>query len=213
MKYSFGGLAVIWLGAAAMLSACQYKAEPMAVPSFNVYTSYDGKLPGKYLLHVDATELQKAVKPSDFNCAAHTYPMDVREAFTGSVRQTFGNMVEELEVIQTPANRDELAARGARGMILVRAENIDGRLRAVPGFWMAGMETRVSMAASIVVDGRSGRLLGTTVEGDGEAQADAGVACEGGAASLSRSAEDALKETVTRLAEALGNSERVRTGR
>ena len=41
-------------------------------------------------------------------------------------------------------------------MIVVRGEEINGRLRAVPGFWTAGMETDVQMDASIVIDGRKG---------------------------------------------------------
>mgnify|MGYP005813510653 FL=1 len=70
----------------------------------------------------------------------------------------------------------------------------------VPGLRANEIGACVTMSASILVDLRSGRLTGTTVEADGEAQGDAGFACEGGAVSLSKSSEDVLKETVTRLA-------------
>ena len=196
----------------AFLTACQYKAEPLPVATYNVYSSYDGKLPGKYLLYVDAAKLDRAIKPSDFNCAAHTFPLNVSTSFASSVRQTFANLVAELEVVQQRVCRDELKARGARGMIIVRGEELNGRLRVVPGFWSAGMETEVEMAASITVDGVNGRLLGATVSGNGNGQTDAGFACEGGAKSLVDSAEHALKETLGRLGEALTNSERVREG-
>lgn len=206
MKSIVAALAVL------TLAGCQYKAEPLSVAAYNVYSSYGEKLPGKYLLYVDAATLNKSIKPSDLNCAAHTYPLDLRSGFSGSVRKTFETLVSELETVDHPVDRAELAARNARGMIIVKGEELDGRLRVVPGLWVAGMETEVQMAASIVVDGRNGRLLGSTVGGDGNAQGDAGGFCEGGAKALTTSAEKAMKQVVGRLGEALTNSERVRKG-
>lgn len=198
--------------AALLLQGCQYKAEPLAIASYNVYSSYGEKLPGKYLLFVDTTALTRSIKPSDMNCAAHTFPLDLRSGFKGSVIKTFEPLVAELQVVEQPVDRADLTSQGARGMIIVKGEELDGRLRVVPGFWQAGMETEVQMAASITVDGRNGRLLGSTVGGEGNAQGDAGGFCEGGAKALTDSAEKALKQAVGRLGEALTNSERVRKG-
>lgn len=196
----------------AALSGCAYKAEPMAVGSYNVYSSYGEKLPGKYLLYVDSGSLSRDVKPSDLNCAAHKYPLDLRAGFSGSVRKTFETLVDSVEVVSEPVAREELAARGARGMIIVKGESLEARLRVVPGFWTAGMETEAQLTAGITVDGRSGRLLGSTVAGEGNAQGDAGAFCAGGAAALTQSAEKAMKQAVGRLGEALTNSDRVRKG-
>lgn len=200
------------LAAVALLYGCQYKAEPLTVAEYNVYSSYEGKLPGKYLLYVDGSKLDKPIKPSDFNCSAHTFPLKLSAGFTGSVRKTFANLVAELEVIDHPVDRAQLKSRGARALIIVRGEDVQARLRVVPGFWSAGIETEVEVAASITVDGANGRLLGTTVSGDGMGQSDAGFACEGGSKSLVTSAEQAMKEALGRLGEALTNSDRVRTG-
>ena len=193
------------------VSGCSHTAKPQAIGAFNVYSSYSDKLPGKYLLYVDASALDTVAKPSDINCAAHKYPLNMQSGFQGSVRKTFSNLVEELEVVTSPVNRSDLQRLGARGMIVVRGEDVDTRLRLVPGMWTASVETDVEIAASIVVDGRKGRLLGKTVSGDKRSQADAGMMCEGGAKALAQSAEGAMKEAVRRLAEELSNSERVRS--
>lgn len=197
---------------AAALSGCQYKAQPLTVATYNVYSSYDGKLPGKYLLFVDGSNLSKEIKPSDLNCAAHSFPLDLKGSFASSVRQTFANLVTELEMIYQPVDRTQLKARNARGMIIVKGEQLEGRLRVVPGFWSAGMETQVEIAASITVDEQNGRLLGSTVSGNGNGNSDAGAFCAGGANSLVQSAEAAMKQTLGRLGEALTNSDRVRRG-
>ncbi|MER8867966.1 hypothetical protein NKI19_30460 [Mesorhizobium sp. M0751] len=200
------------LAAAFALAGCQYKAEPMPMAAYNVYSSYGEKLPGKYLLFIDSTVLNRSIKPSDLNCAAHSYPIDMRSGFSGSVRKTLETLVAELEIVDQPVDAAGLAERKSRGMIVVKGEELNARLRVVPGFWSAGIETDVDLVASIIVDGRNGRLLGSTVEGQGNAQGDAGVLCEGGAKSLTESAEKALKQAVGRLGEALTNSERVRNG-
>lgn len=196
-----------------VLGGCAYKAEPMSVGAYNVYSSYGEKLPGKYLLFVDATALSREIKPVDINCIAHKYPVDMRAGFSGSVHKTFETLVEQIEVVEQPVSRDELGPRGARGMILVKGEALDGRLRVVPGFWTASVESAVEMSASITVDGKDGRLLGSTVAGEGNAQGNVGSFCDGGAKALTESAEKSLKQTVGRLGEALTNSERVRAAK
>jgi len=198
------------VAASLIVGGCSYAAKPIAVGSYNVYSSYDGKLPGKYLLYVEAAPLDRPIKPSDFNCSAHTFPLQLSGSFAESVRQTLTNVVAEIEVVQTPVDRTELAKRSARGMIVVRGESVDGRLRVVPGFWTAGIETDVEIVASITVDGKQGRLLGSTVSGLGHSQGDAGFACGGGGAALADAAGKSVEQTLTRLGEALVNSERVR---
>ena len=204
--------AIAAAAACLLVGACQYKAEPPALPALNIYSSYDDKLPGKYLLYVEAQKLDRQVKPSDMNCAAHTYPLNLSASFPSATRQTFENLVAELEVVPAPVDRAELISRGARAIIIVRGEQTNARLRAVPGFWTVGMETDVELIASIQVDGRNGRLLGQTVSGTGHFQSDAGMACEGGAKSLTESATEAMRQSLSRIGEALTNSERVRKG-
>jgi hypothetical protein len=72
------------------------------------------------------------------------------------------------------------------------------------------MKTEVVIVSSVYVDGSSGRIFGTTVEGQGIADAEAGIMCDGGAKSLVDASSIAMRDTVRKLAEAMGNSERLR---
>ena len=67
----------------------------------------------------------------------------------------------------TRQDRDGPKLRG------IMSEDIYSPLRAVPGFWDAGIETEIELSISITVDEPHGRLLGTTVSGDGNSHRDA----------------------------------------
>lgn len=72
------------------------------------------------------------------------------------------------------------------------------------------MKTEVVIVASTYVDGALGRIFCTSVEGQGVADSEAGFMCDGGAKSLVDASSVAMRDTVRKLVEALGNSERLR---
>ena len=191
------------------LGACSYTAEPARVSAFNVYSSYSDKLPGKFYLFVDAKGLDRTVKSSELGCSAHTYPIEISQTFLDSAHQSIGSLVELLEVVNSPKKPEELSASEAQ--IIISGQRTDARLRMLEQFWTSSIETDVEITASVVVDGKKGRLHGSTVYGRGTANTDAGIACEGGSDSFSQSASDAMRQTITRIGEALVNSDRIRT--
>lgn len=201
------------LAAGILLSGCAYRAEPISAPSYNVVTSFSQKVPGKWLLAVESEALNQNVKPSGMACAAHSFPIELAGAFQSSVSQTLTNVFEQIEVVSTPVAGDQVRRLGARGIIVVRGQEIRPRLDVQPGFWSANMRTQVMLVASVYVDGPNGRIFGTTVEGQGVSDQEAGLACEGGAKSLSESAATATRDTVRKIAEGLGNSDRVRAAK
>jgi hypothetical protein len=198
------------IAAAVCLSGCAYKAEPISAPSYNVVTSFSEKIPGKWLLAVEATPLNQTIKPSGMACAAHNFPLELSEAYRTSVSQTLKNVFAQIENVPSPVSGQEANKRGARGIIVIRGEEVRGRLDVQPGFWTANMKTQVLIVASTFVDDAKGRVFGTTVEGQGIADAEAGMMCEGGGKSLTDASEIAIRDSVRKVAEALGNSERVR---
>lgn len=198
---------------AALLGGCAYKADPIGQGTYDVVTSHSRKLPGKYLLYVEAEKLDGVIRSNQYSCSAHSFPVEGAHAFEYGVKATVDNLVETVEVVTKPVPLDQLRARGARGLIVVRATDLDGRLNVLPGFWQGNMETEVRITAAVTVDAGSGRMLGTTVEGFGRGDAGAGFACEGGANSVRISAEKAMKEVLRKVGEGISNSERVRSGK
>ncbi|MBB98298.1 MAG: hypothetical protein CML67_01990 [Rhodobacteraceae bacterium] len=195
---------------AIILSGCAYKAEPLTAAAHNVPLSYSTKISGKWLLFVDGERFKDTVRSSGTNCAAHRFPIDLSSVYKSSVNQTLANVFSEVEMVDAPVPADQLSARGARGMVVVRGEYLRSRLDVVPGFWSANIRTNLSLTSAVTVDGRKGRLFGQTVEGSGTSDMEAGFACEGGAKSLTAAASDAMRDNVRRVAEGIGNSPRVR---
>ncbi len=182
----------------------------MEAPAYNVVSSYGEQISGKWLLYVESAALDRPMKPSGYACSAHKYPISASGSFKTSVRQTLDNIVDQIEVVESPVPAEQLAGHGARGLIVVRGEEIRPRLDVQPGFWSANMATQVTMVASVSVDGQHGRVLGTTVEGQGMGNAEAGGACEGGAKAIAEAAGQAMKDAMRKIGEAVSNSERVR---
>jgi hypothetical protein len=196
--------------AALALGGCAYSAEPSAAPEFAVYSNYAEILPGRYLLYVSDNDTATEVRSDTYECSAHRFPLNLATSFRGSVVGTFNNLIDEVQLVDAPVPAADLAAQGARGMIIVRLEDVDTDVRYRIGFWANEARVETELTASITVDGPEGRLLGRTVEADDEAQGSAGFACEGTAEVLAESAQGAMENLMGRLGEALANAERLR---
>jgi hypothetical protein len=194
-----------------LLSACAYNAPVTVSPNLNVYSSYGDKLPGAYALYIEDDEFTQKVHATGYNCSAHSYPIDMTGAFRESTVKTIEQLVEEVDVVQSPMTADEMRRSGKRGQIIVRADSMTARVEFIPGFWSATAEADIDLTAALSVDGPDGRLLGTTAEGEGHAQGGAGVYCGGGAQVMADAAEKATKKLLGEMGERLSNSPRLRT--
>ena len=202
MRYPLFVLCVI-------LPACVYKADVLETPSFSVASSYGEQIPGAWLLNVEAANLDRPTKTNTFACAAHKFPLQMAGSFATWVKQTLDNVVDRIEVVPCPVDANGLRARGARGIIIIRGQEVRPHMEVKPGFWMASTYTQATIIATITVDGPNGRLFGQTVEGQGFATGDAGFACEGGAKALAQAAAQGMGNTMRKIGEAVSNSERV----
>lgn len=201
---------IVALMGAAFLGGCAYSAEPSAAPEFAVYSNYAEVLPGRYLLYVSDNDTATEVRSDTYECSAHRYPLNLASSFQGSVVGTFNNLIEEVQLVDAPVPAETLSSQGARGMIIVRLEDVDTDVRYRMGLFSSEARVETELTASITVDGLEGRLLGRTVEADEDAQGSAGFACEGTADVLAESSQGAMENLMGRLGETLANAERLR---
>lgn len=201
--------------ALSALSGCQYSAEPTTTTApIAVFVSDTQKIPGKYLLYIDASKFNQTIRSSDFTCIAHTFPVDLRSGFETAVRLTLQQLFETVEFVSSPVAPAQISGHGATGAIHVTGIKLEAKLNVTPGFLRNTMNTSVSLTTGVTVDGKTtNRLLGKTFEGNGEGQAGGGMACEGGSKALQASSNAAIAETTRRIAEAIAGSSKIRQNR
>lgn len=192
------------------LTACTYKVNPTAVPSYDLVTAYSDPVPGLWLLYIDASALQRPIKPDGYACAVHSYPIEMAEPFRSSMRQTLKGVMAQIEEVQSPPTLADVAARKAKGFVIVRGEEVRARIEMKPGFFMNSMYGDATVVASVTVDGKEGRMYGRTFQGDASGAADAGFACEGGAKGLAEAASKATGRLAREIGEGLSNEPRLR---
>jgi hypothetical protein len=203
-------IGLIILTAVPFLSSCAYQVGTNIKPTFSSYTVYDDKISGSAAVYVDATKARSDVRVTGLSCSAHKFPVDAEGEFKSAVLGTLGNLIENVQMVDTPLTRSQLAERGFNAMIFIKVEDMDIDLVVIPGFWSADMRSEADVVLGVKADTHEGRQLGTTVSGRGKATANAGGACEGGAVAISQALEEATKEALAALAERVSNSERLR---
>lgn len=162
---------------------------------------------------IESERLNTTVRSQDIKCSAHTFPIDFTQGFPASVRETLPNVIAHVEFTETSSVSDAMKSTKSRGLIQIRGEQLESRLKIVPGFWSANVVVDVEMTVAVTVDGGGGRLFGKTFDGHGHADRPAGMFCAGGADAVKAAAEDAQRNVLRRIAEELANSDRIRSGR
>lgn len=192
------------------MAGCAYNAPVGVSPNLNVYLSYGDKLPGRYAVYVNADSFNTTVRPTGLNCGAHNYPLDLRESFKASALATVRQLVGDAELVESPLPATELARRGLTGQISVQADTIVARVQVISGFWSSTADSTIELTAGMNVDTGTGRVLGTTAQGFGNAQNDAGSFCGQVAVAIGSATEKAVRQVLGQLGERLSNSERLR---
>ena len=112
--------------AASLITGCAYQAPVTMSPAYNVYSSYEEDVPGKWAFWVDAERFKdNGVKPSSYGCSAHTFPIDSTNAFEKSALKTFSNLVDSIEKVNSPIPAHKLAESGFDGHIIISGEDLD----------------------------------------------------------------------------------------
>lgn len=192
------------------VTGCSYTVTTDISPATTIYSNYPDRIAGRWALHVDAEDMAGSSGASGLWCSDQAYHFDARNAFMVSVERTLQNIMEDVEVVSRPLHGDAIPVHGFKGMVRIEARDLKVDLAHIGFLTSATMIADTKLTASVVVYGADGRLMGTTVEGDGRYRAQTALACGGGATAIGKAIEDAMKETLGRLGESLSDSHRLR---
>jgi hypothetical protein len=193
-----------------LFSSCSYQIAPTSAPASNIYSSYDRKIPGRWVLVIDeSTIFSRVIKPSSATCSAHKYPFNSGNTILSSIHQTLNNVFDEISLHQTVPSIDAMERNNISGVVLIRLEDFSPRLVFIPGFWSASVEAIVDMSLGIQVRGTKGQLLGTSVGSRKTFESDTGE-CGNGAEVFAEAYKLALRGLCGKLAERISNSTRIR---
>ena len=203
-------LPVLTVSSVIAISGCAYQVPTNIKPSYNVYSSFDEKIPGRAAVYVQSEKGSNIVKVTGLACSAHNFPVEANNDIATAVIETLKNLIEEVEKVERPLTSSQLEGTGSKAMVLVTLEDMDIELIVIPGFWSATMKSEAEIVLGVKVDTKDGRKVGSMVTGRGEKIAEAGGACEGGAIAISGALEEALKSALSSMGEVISNSERLR---
>ena len=192
---------------ALTLTGCTHQGSVGSVRATNIYSGHDQKILGRATYTLDATSLSKLKRDdsvSGFQCAAHRYPVDASEAFTGSVP----HMLEA--VFDADVQKSEIPQKGVTHFVF-RVERFDPRLKFNRKFFGADADATVELGVSVVgtIDGK--RVFGTNVDSQRSKSGDAGGFCSGGGEVVSDATSAAIKDVLEKVGERLSNSQQLRS--
>ena len=196
------------------LGGCSYAVKPVSMPAMNIYSSYDEKIPGTWVVVIDQDmeNISREIRTSSYVCSAHKYPINVGDAIATSVKRTMRSVFENtIDRTSMPTN-EELIALRANGTVLVKLDTFEPRLRCSQGFWSVLCTGSADIEFGVIVRGRNGKLFATSVGDSAIIDGDGGGACQGGANVLSEAISKSVKEALERMGERLSNSPKLRKG-
>lgn len=195
-----------------ILGGCSYPVKPVSVPAVGTYSSYDEKIQGTWVIVFDdgVNNISREVQSSSHACSAYTYPINIGDAFTTSIKQTMRSVFENTVEQSIVPSTEELHRIGAKGSILVRVESYEpGVYCSVKGF--SGYCTvQVDIELEIIVHTEKDEVFSASIGDSAIVEGDSGSACQNVSDALSEATSKSLKETLEKVAERIINTPKLR---
>ncbi len=195
-----------------IFSGCAYNVKPISMPALQIYSSYDEKIPGTWVVIIDdsAKNVVREISASSYVCSAHKYPINIGDTIAISIKRTMDSIFENVIERSNMPTSDELQQIDAQGTVLVKMDTFEPRLRCSMGFWSGSCTASTDIEFGVIVRGQQGRLFATSVSDSATTDGDSGVACEGAANVLGESISKSVREALERMGERLSNSPKLR---
>lgn len=213
LRITVRSLTLLAVLALVLLCGCTYKADMRAAPAVNIYSSYEGKIPGTVFLVMDkgVVSSMSTIKTSTRICNYHQYTSDPGDALLASIRQTTEAMFESVVEKKQLPSADEMRESGAAGYLFVKVSRYAPRLRVDPGVFTGSAAATAEIGIEILAkDAANKTLLSTMVAGTRTADGDSGANCDAAATVLADAVAAACQEAMERYAERVSNSQPVR---
>jgi hypothetical protein len=194
------------------LSGCAYSVQPVSTRAVNIYSAYENKVPGNFILVMDDSirNVNREVTPASYVCRAHRYPIAVGDSLAVSIKQTMESIFEHVNEQGSAPSGDQLSKLGFNGVILVRMDDFSPRVLCAEGFFSGTCSASTDISFGVIVRGANGILVSTAASGSKVADSDAGGACGGGATVIGDSITRSTRDALERLAERLSNAPKLR---
>jgi len=194
---------------ALFLASCSYQVanEPPQAP--DPFTAYTDKVPGKWVLLVDAEGLKAEPQAPELRCNQFGYPMDLSKPFVKLAASTFEKVADDVRPFDHQLSRAEIASNGFTGEIAIHITEFRPRVK-VDGVLDATATADTEIAGTILVTKAGQRMLDVSEAAKGEGTRDAGIICGGAADALSDSSSAAMQDLVRKFAEQFANSHDIR---
>ena len=193
-------------------SACAYNVQPVSTRAVNLYSAYENKVPGNFVLVMDSSirNVNREITPASYVCGAHRFPIIVGDSLAVSIKQSLDAIFEQVREQGSAPPADELSSLGLNGVILVRLDDFSPRIICHKGFFEGTCTASTDLSFGVTVRGSGGILVSTAAPGSKTADGSAGIYCSGGADVLSDSITRATRDALERLGERLSNSSKLR---
>jgi hypothetical protein len=191
------------------LAGCSQPIDSPAAEPVAIVSAYADKVPGKWVLLIDAASTNAALQTSGARCSDFDPPPDLSHTFAGTAEATFKSVADNIELSDHALSRAELASGGYTGSIVLRVTSLRASVKT-DGLIEAHTSAETEIDGSIVVAKGGERMVESTQTGKGEAERDAGLDCSGAASATSAASGAAIQDIVRKLAEQFANSHAVR---
>jgi hypothetical protein len=193
-------------------SGCAYNVQPVSTRAVNLYSAYENKIPGNFVLVMDNSlrNVNREITPASYVCGAHRFPITVGDSVAISIKQSLDAVFEQVREQGSAPPADQLNSLGLNGVILIRLDDFSPRILCHKGFFSGTCTASTDLSLGVTVRGSGGILASMAASGSKTADGDAGVYCSGGADVLGDSITRATRDALERLGERLSNSPKLR---
>jgi hypothetical protein len=191
------------------LAGCSYQIDPQSPQPPAPFMAYADRVPGKWLLVIDASAVTARPAIAEPRCDRFDYSMDFSKTFAQMAASTFEKIADDIRVADRPPSRAEVSSGGYTGVIVLRVTEFHPRMK-VEGVLDPTADADAEIVGTIVVTKDDRHLADANETGKGTGTHDAGVICGGAADAMSDASNLALQDLIRKFAERFANSHDVR---